>query len=92
MSLFSSLKSMFSSDTSPAPSSEMQSKDYKDFTITPAPMPEGGQFRVNGTILKGDKSQQFIRADVLGSRDECAEETIRKAKLMIDQLGDGLFK
>ena len=91
MSLFSSLKSMFSSDSTPAAPSVMESEDYKGFTITPAPMSEGSQFRVNGTIEKGEKSHQFIRADVLGSKDECAQEMVRKSKLLIDQVGDGLF-
>jgi hypothetical protein len=92
MSLFSSLKSMFSSETAPATASEMQSEDYKGLTITPAPMQDGSQFRVNGTISKGDQSHQFIRADVLASKDECAQEMIRKAKLMIDQLGDDVLR
>lgn len=90
MGLFSSLKSMFSSESSPAPST-MESETYKGFTITPAPMAEGSQYRVNGTIEKDDKSHQFIRADVLASQEECAQEMIRKSKLLIDQVGEGLF-
>ncbi|OUS28024.1 hypothetical protein A9R01_14050 ['Osedax' symbiont bacterium Rs2_46_30_T18] len=92
MSLFSSLKSMFSTDTTPAAPSVMDSEEYRGFTITPAPMADGSQFRVNGTIEKGEQSHAFIRADVLATKDECGREMLRKAKLMIDQVGDSLFK
>ncbi|MFT5707862.1 MAG: hypothetical protein ACI9ES_002163 [Oceanospirillaceae bacterium] len=91
MSIFSSLKSLFSTDSTPQAPSTMESETYKGFTITPAPITDGGQFRVNGTIEKDEKSHQFIRADVLASKDECAQEMLRKSKLMIDQVGDGLF-
>ncbi len=92
MSLFSSLKSMFSSDSTPAAPSVMESESYKGFTITPAPMAEGSQFRVNGTITKDEQSHQFIRADVLSSKEECAQEMVRKSKLLIDQIGESLFR
>jgi len=91
MSLFSSLQAMFSSDSTPATPKAMESEEHKGFTITPAPIKEGSQFRVNGTISKGEQTHQFIRADVLGSQEECAREMLRKSKLMIDQVGDGIF-
>lgn len=91
MSLFSSLKAMFSSDNTPSAPAIMQSEEYKGFTITPAPMPDGSQFRVNGTIVKGEQTHLFIRADVLTTKDDCAQEMLRKSKLMIDQLGEGIF-
>lgn len=65
---------------------------YEGFTITPTPMPEGNQFRVCGTISKGEQEHQFIRADLMGSAEQCAKETLRKAQMTIDQLGDGVFK
>ncbi|NQZ33052.1 MAG: hypothetical protein HRU06_17425 [Oceanospirillaceae bacterium] len=91
MSIFSSLKAMFSSDSTPSAPTTMASEEYKGFTITPAPMADGSQFRVNGTIVKGEQTHAFIRADVLGSKDDCAAEMMRKSKLMIDQLGEGIF-
>ncbi len=92
MGLFSSLKSMFSNDSAPSALSVMPSETYKEYIITPAPIPDGSQFRVNGSIQKDQKSHQFIRADVLASKEECAQEMIRKSKLMIDQVGEGLFR
>lgn len=91
MSLFSTLKSMFSSESTPAAIETLDPEDYKGFTITPAPIPEGSQFRVNGTIVKGEQSHTFIRADILPTKEQCADEMLRKSKLMIDQVGDGLF-
>ncbi|MGB1236593.1 MAG: HlyU family transcriptional regulator [Pseudomonadales bacterium] len=91
MSLFSSLKSLFSSPSEEKAPQPLESHEYKGFIITPAPLAEGSQFRVNGTISKAEKSHTFIRADILPTADQCADEMVRKSKLMIDQVGEGLF-
>jgi len=72
--------------------------EYKGFNIVPTPMPEGSQFRVAATISKDQgeteaelKTHQLIRSDIIPSRDECINITVRKAKMMIDQQGDGIF-
>jgi hypothetical protein len=95
MGLFSGLKSLFSA------SGETESKtedaiEYKGFNIIPAPMSEGGQFRVSATISKQEgeeeaKVHKFIRSDLIPNRDECISITVRKAKMMIDQQGDRIF-
>ncbi len=95
MGFLSSITSLFSSNTSQATAEEHASVAYNGFIITPAPIAEGGQFRVAATITKGEddslQTHQFIRSDLVGSRDECIEITIRKAKMTIDQLSDTLF-
>lgn len=92
MSLFSSIKSMFSSADSGSKEPEtLPSEEYQGFTITPAPICEEGGYRVNGLISKGEQSHRFIRADMLSSSDSCAQEMVRKAKQMIDQQGDNIF-
>ncbi len=92
MGFISSLKSMFSAgESAPKEPEQMPSVEYNGYVITPAPVAEGGAFRINGTIVKGEQSHQFIRADVLPSAESCAEEMVRKAKQMIDQQGDQLF-
>ena len=77
----------------PAPAAET---DYNGFAITAAPQKEGGQFRLAGTIAKdidGErKEHRLIRADLFTDRDEAADATIRKAKQVIDEQGDGVFK
>ena len=97
MGFLSSITSLFSSNTSEATTTaeEAASVVYNGFIITPAPIAEGGQFRVAATITKGEdetlQTHQFIRSDLVGSRDECIEITIRKAKMTVDQLADSLF-
>ena len=94
MGFFSGLKSLFlgNSSSSSKPSETIK---YNDFSIIPAPIREGGQYRVAGTITKGEgdalKTHKFISSDVIASRDECISLTIRKAKLAIDQSEDRIF-
>lgn len=93
MSFFKTIQNLFSSGTSETSSSQAKSptEEYCGFSITPDPVEEAGGFRVNGTIVKGDKTHQFIRADVLPTAETCAAEMVRKAKQMIDQQGDRFF-
>lgn len=71
---------------------------YKDLEIRAAPQNQGGRWLTAGTITKpgagenGDGVHQFIRADTHPSRDEAIEFTVRKAKQIIDEQGDALFK
>jgi hypothetical protein len=92
MGILSSFKSLFSSSPSaPAQPKALPSEEYEGFEIIPMPSPEGGQYRLNGVIRKGDKEHQMIRADMFGSPDDCANEMKRKSKILIDQMGDRLF-
>ena len=94
MGILSGLKGLFSGGESAAEPTE-EAIEYKGFMITPAPIKDGGQLRVAATITTGEGEEQkvhnFIRSDLISSRDECIEITIRKAKLTIDQLGDKIF-
>ena len=78
-------------DTSAAPTAE-----YKGCRIIAAPSKEGGQFRIAGTIEKdtpdGVKRHEFIRADVYANWDDAVAVTTSKAKQIIDQQGDRMFK
>ncbi len=77
-----------------APASEPVS--YKDFTIFVEPIKEGARYRVAARIEKevdGEmRSHQLIRADTCESADAAAELTMSKARQMIDQLGNGIFR
>lgn len=94
MGILSGLKGLFSGGES-APAKTEEAVEYKGFQIIPAPINEGGQHRVAATITKGEgeeqKVHQFIRSDIIPSRDECIEITLRKAKMTIDQLGERIF-
>lgn len=89
MGLLSGFKSLFSAGAPAVDTSKVE--EYKGFEIIPMPLKEGGQYRLNGIIRKGDKEHTLIRADMLGSTDECSKEVLRKARLLIDQMGDRLF-
>jgi hypothetical protein len=68
---------------------------HKDFSITPDPMKDGGEFRIAAIIEKevgGQmKSHRLIRADVLNDYQAACDASVDKAKVMIDQMGEGLF-
>ena len=91
------LKSLFTGTEKKATPQVMEeTTEYKEFTIRPTPMKEGGQYRLSAIITKGEndalQSHTFIRSDVVASRDDCIEMTLRKAKIAIDQMGESLFK
>lgn len=71
-------------------------EDYQGYSIAAAPISEGGQFRLAGTISKpkGEEIREhtFIRADLFPSRDEAVEATLRKAKRVIDEQGETIFR
>jgi hypothetical protein len=70
--------------------------EYKGYRIVAAPAKEGSQFRIAGTIEKdtpdGVKRHQFIRADIYANWDDAVAVTTSKAKQIIDQLDDRMFK
>jgi hypothetical protein len=90
MGFFSSLASLFSGSGGSQPDTA-EAVEYQGYTIVPTPQSEGGQFRVAAVISKGEQEHRFIRSDVVASRDECIEVTLRKAKMTIDQQGDSIF-
>lgn len=73
---------------SPAPA---QGEDYKGFRITPAPVREGGQFRVGARIEKEGRRHGLIRADTMASADEAAAVALAKARQVIDEQGERIF-
>jgi len=70
--------------------------EYKGFSIVPTPRKVQGGWSTEGTIskLSGEdpRSEHFIRADVLMSEDEAVDYSVNKAKKIIDEQGERLFK
>lgn len=91
MGLIAFLKALFAGNTTTA-AQPLVAVEYQGFEIRPEPLPEDGQFRVQGWISREGQTHHFIRADILPSRDLCVQETLRKARVLIDQQGSGLFK
>lgn len=69
---------------------------YKGYTIVPMPKQDGGQWTTEGYISKDfdgvSKSEYFIRVDTHISREEAANYSVFKAKKIIEEQGDKLFK
>lgn len=78
-----------SNASAPAAAAAAEPVSYKDCTIVPAPLNEGGQWRVAGKISKvvGGETvdRSFIRADLCMSREEAVEVALRKGQQIIDQ-------
>ncbi|MRU16480.1 hypothetical protein FDP25_13640 [Roseovarius sp. A21] len=92
MSLFSKLFG----GGKPKPEPEAETETYEGFRITPAPQTDKEGFRVAARIEKeidGEvKVHQLVRADTLRSLDEAQEFSLRKAKQLIDQQGERIFR
>ena len=88
MSLFSRL---FGGGGKPAKEPEL----YKDFRIFPEPQKGAGGYRVAARIEKDlggeTKVHQLLRADTLQTEEEAETFSIRKAKQVIDEQGEGIF-
>ncbi|OEF11115.1 HlyU family transcriptional regulator [Aliivibrio logei] len=70
--------------------------EYHSFLIYPNSEPDNEQFRIAGKITKeinGEiKEHRFIRSDVISSKTNADELMERKSKMLIDQMGDSIFK
>lgn len=71
---------------------EAQTETYKDFQITPDPIREGSTYRIAATIEKDGQTHRLIRADTLESYDAAVEASVGKARQMIDEQGEGIFR
>jgi len=71
-------------------------EDYKGFAITPEPIKESDGHRIAARIEKeidgAMKTHHLIRADVCSNLEEAIQLSATKAKQMVDQEGDRLFR
>ncbi|SEM51240.1 hypothetical protein SAMN04488003_101375 [Loktanella fryxellensis] len=69
---------------------------HNGFRITPDPIREGSVHRIAAHIAKDidgvSRSHHLIRADTMADRDEAMSASIAKARQMIDEQGDALFR
>lgn len=94
-----SLKGLLGRLTGAGPTSEEPAPEgieYNGYLIRPSPFADGGQFQTAGAIEKdfetGRRTQRFVRAEKHPSKTDAAEFSITKAKQIIDEQGDRLFK
>jgi hypothetical protein len=72
------------------------SETYKEFRIIAVPQPDEGGYRVGARIEKeigGEvKVHRLVRADTVRGLDEAEAFSIRKAKQVIDEQGEAIFR
>ncbi|MFL4470210.1 HlyU family transcriptional regulator [Tateyamaria armeniaca] len=77
-------------------SSEETVETYKDFRIIPTLQKQSDGYRLSARIEKdvdGEvRTHTLIRADTIASHEDATAATIAKAKQVIDEQGDGLFR
>ncbi|MGF1900481.1 HlyU family transcriptional regulator [Aliivibrio sifiae] len=82
--------------SSPKQEPVIEAIEYKTFLIYPNSEADGSQFRIAGKVTKeinGElKEHRFIRSDVISSKNDADELMLRKAKMLIDQMGESIFK
>lgn len=75
---------------------EVEPEIYKGFMVFPEPIKESAGYRVSARIEKeidGEmKSHTLIRADVTNSEEQTREISTAKAKTLIDEQGERLFR
>ncbi|HRD76062.1 MAG TPA: HlyU family transcriptional regulator [Hyphomicrobiaceae bacterium] len=89
-------KSLFGGGSPTQPAGPTAREEYKGYVIEARPYPEGGQFQVAGTITReigGErKEERFVRADRFATMEDAATVALNKARQIIDQNGDRLFR
>ena len=94
MSLLSRLFGSGSRDD--APEATASAETYQGFTITPTPLKDSGGYRLSARIEKevdGEtKTHTLIRADTISEFDTAASISLAKAKMLIDEQGETIFR
>ena len=73
-----------------------EAESYNGYSITPTPINEGAAYRVSARIEKeidGEtRTHNLVRADTINDLGQAEVTSIAKAKQMIDEQGDRIFK
>ncbi|WP_439521216.1 HlyU family transcriptional regulator [Marivita sp.] len=88
------LKKLFGGGGGSAPSTPAET--HNGYTIYAEPVKDGGTWRIGARIEKeidGDvKSHFMMRADTLQSFEDAAKASVDKARMLVDQQGDTIFR
>lgn len=89
------LRRLFGGESKPASGPSFDTVEHAGFAILPAPIAEGGQYRLCAIISQGQgegrREHRMIRADMFPDAASAAEASIRKARQMIAEQGERLF-
>ena len=70
--------------------------DYKGFRITPMPAKEASGYRIGARIEKDvdgeTRVHDLIRADTIADRQAAEEASVAKARQVIDEQGERVFR
>ncbi len=70
--------------------------EYEGHTIVPRPRQDSGQWLTAGTISRDfdgeERVHEFIRADKHASREDAEAFSVAKAKQIIDEQGDAIYR
>jgi hypothetical protein len=87
---------VFGAKDGPSKTNAAESVSYQDFEIRPAPVKEAGGWRISGTIVKEvdstTREHVFIRADSCADLESAIALTVRKARQLIDEQGEKIFR
>ena len=79
----------------PGGGKQLEAVVYNGYAIVPAPQNTGSGWSTEGIIRKEidgvTREHKFIRADSSTSEDAAVSLIISKARMLIDQQGDGIF-
>lgn len=72
-------------------------EEYKGYTIKAVAMQSGSEHQLAGAVEKAGedgevKVHNFVRADKFGSRDDAVAASLGKARQLVDEQGDALFR
>ena len=77
------------------PAEMAERERYKGLELQARPIREGELWRVAGRICRPDEPDgprhDFIRVDTMASHDEAVRMSLIKARLIVDERGDGVF-
>ena len=92
--VFDKLRKLIAGGGEPAPTEEPVT--HEGYVIQPLPERDGGGWRVQADIsreIDGEmKTHRFIRADTFPDKAAAVSTTILKAKRVIDEQGERLFR
>lgn len=90
------LKRLFGGGSGENPREALAKAEFEGYRIQATPVPEGGQYRLCALISKEIdgtvREHTLIRADMFPSADQAAEASLAKAKRLIEEQGEGLFR
>ena len=94
--MFEKIKALFTGSSESTSSPSAPAVEYKGFRIIPTPKNVTNGWSTEAQIEKetdGEtQNHHFIRADISSGKEGAADLAISKAKVMIDQQGDGIFR